>query len=74
MREIPQREVSILDVSEIFVGSSSGYRTIRTMLKIWKGMRSLAEAFGGANDDGILLAGSCIFKPNQDKQCKGGIM
>lgn len=37
-------------------------------------MRTLAELFGGANDDGILLAGSCIFKPNQKYICEGGAM
>ena len=74
IREIQQRKVSILDVSEVFVGTSSGYRTVRKMLEIWEKMRSLAEAFGGATDDGILLAGSCIFKPFQDKQCEGGAM
>ena len=45
---------------------------VRIILSIWEGLRTLAELFAEANDDGILIAGSCIFKPNQDRLCEGG--
>ena len=37
-------------------------------------MRTLAEQFAEADNDGVLIAGSCIFKPSQDKQCEGGAL
>jgi hypothetical protein len=35
-------------------------------------MRTLASLFAQANDDGILIAESCIFVPGRDKTCVGG--
>ena len=58
----------------VFVGKSTGVTTVRIIITIWKGLRTLAELFAEANDDGILIADSCIFKPNQDKQCEGGAL
>ena len=56
------------------MGRSCGADTVRTILKIWRGLRTLAQLFAEANDDGLLIADSCIYKPNQKMQCEGGAM
>ena len=45
---------------------------VRAILSIWRGLRSLAEIFASADEDGILVAGTCVFKPRQGMECSGG--
>lgn len=45
----------------------------RTVLKIYEGMQKLYELFDGADEDGILLAESCTFKPGKGMTCTGGV-
>ena len=66
--------MTFLDLAEIFVGKSTGVTAVRIIISLWKALRTLAELFAEANDDGILIVESCIFKPNRDKQCEGGAL
>lgn len=70
--DLAGKTTTFLDIAEALVGRQSGAHTVRTILSIWRGMRTLAELFAEANDDGILMADSCIFRPNQEKECSGG--
>ena len=70
--DLAGKTVTILDIAEALVGRQSGAHTIRTILSIWRGMRTLAELFKESNDDGILMADTCVFKPNQARDCSGG--
>jgi hypothetical protein len=70
--EVAGKKTTFLDVAEALVGPSCGADTVRTILNLWRGMRTLAKFFDDANDDGILLADSCIYKPGQERQCEGG--
>ena len=49
---------------------------MRILLAIWRGLRTLAALFASADDDGILVADSCIFKPTEPftplSSCEGG--
>ena len=74
MHHFAQEKITFLDIAEALVGKSCGADTVRTILTIWKGLRTLAELFADANDDGLLVANSCIYKPNQEMQCEGGAM
>lgn len=57
------------------MGASSGVDTVRSLLALWRGMRTLASFFAvDTNDDGMLLADSCVFKPSQPRQCEGGVV
>lgn len=67
-----QKTTTFLDIAQVLVGDQSGHKTVRAILSIWRGLRTLATLFEEANDDGILLAGSCIFKPKQARICIGG--
>lgn len=64
--------ITLLDIAEILVGKQSGVDTVRSVLKVYRAMKTLAKIFAAANDDGILLADSCQFKPSQTVLCKGG--
>lgn len=55
-----------------FESARAGAKTVKAILDFWRGLRTLAEIFAEADNDGILLAESCIFKPKQSKQCIGG--
>lgn len=69
-----QRDISFLDIAEAILGRKANAHIVRLVLKIWRGMRTLAQIFAEANDDGILIADYCIFNPNRDRDCGGGIM
>ena len=68
------KEITILDIAEIFVGGSTGITTVRVILSLWRAMRTIAQLFAESNDEGILVAESCIFKPKQDTECEGGAL
>lgn len=68
-----QETVTFLDIAEALVGESSGAETVRVIIAIYKTLKTLSELFESSNEDGILIAGNCIFKPNQERQCEGGL-
>lgn len=70
--DIAGRTVTLLDVAEIFVGTKSGAPTVRAVLNIYRGLKSLADQFKDIDPNGILLADFCRFKPGQGMECKGG--
>jgi hypothetical protein len=68
------KEITFVDIAEALVGKDSGVDTVRQVLKLYRGMKTLAEIFASTNDDGILLAESCQFKPSSRTKidCTGG--
>ena len=72
--DIAGKTITLLDIAEALWGPSSGADTVRLILSIWRAMRTIAQLFASSNEDGILLAESCTFKPGQDKLCVGGIV
>ena len=74
MPHCTKKKTTLLDVAEALVGRSCGADTVRTILKSWRGMRTLASLFAEANDDGILIAEKCTFNPNRDTECTGGAL
>jgi hypothetical protein len=70
--DIAGKTITLLDIAEVLVGKQSGVDKVRLVLKIYRAMKTLADIFAAANDDGILLASSCQFKPSQDLICQGG--
>lgn len=71
--DLAGKKITFLDMAEAFVGEASGADTVRKVLKIYKGMQAVATTFANANEDGILLAASCEFKPGKDADCTGGV-
>ena len=54
--------------------SKPGVDTARTVLKIYDGMKKMSDIFEGADENGMLLAESCQFKPGAGMICEGGVM
>ena len=71
--DIAGTKINMLDVAETFVGKESGAPAVRVILGIWRGLQKLTEVFASADEDGILLASHCTFKPYQDMTCTGGV-
>lgn len=72
--DIAGKTITLLDIAEALLGPSSGADTVRLILSIWRAMRTIAQLFAESNDEGILVAESCIFKPKQDTECEGGAL
>ena len=59
-------------MAEIFVPESRpGAETARTILKTYDGLKVASTIFDGADEEGILLAGECIFNPGGTGECDG---
>ena len=63
-----------MDIAEAVIGRRSQAHIVRLVLTIWRALRTLAELFAEANDDGILIADYCIFNPHRERDCGGGVM
>jgi hypothetical protein len=54
--DLAGKKTTFLDIAEALVGPQSGAQTIRIVLAIWRGLRTLATLFASADADGILVA------------------
>ena len=72
LSDLAGEDIAILDIAEIFQPQNSGVKTARTFLKFYRGLKQLSETFGEADEDGIVLADYCQFKPGQGLKCSGG--
>lgn len=54
--DLAGKKTTFLDIAEALVGPQSGAQTVRTILSIWRGLRSLALLFASSDADGILVA------------------
>ena len=54
--DLAGKTTTFLDIAEALVGPQSGAQTVRTILSIWRGLRSLALLFASSDADGILVA------------------
>ena len=52
---------------------SAGVDTARKILKIYEQLVTFSDNFG-SDEDGMLLAGFCEFKPGSGRRCEGGVM
>ena len=71
--DVAKRDVTVLDFADILVGPGSGVESVRTILKIYRSLKTIAQLFKSAADDGILLAEYCQFIPGQAVLCTGGL-
>ena len=69
--DVAKRDISILDIAELIRGPSSGVGNVRTILNIYRSLKSIAQTL--ESDDGMLLAEYCQFIPGQDVLCTGGV-
>jgi hypothetical protein len=69
-------KINLLDIAETFFGKECGAPVVRVVLGIYRGMQKIAEIFSTADEDGIQIAGKCVFKikedPLQRMICSGG--
>lgn len=71
--DVADRDVTVLDFADILVGPGSGVESVRTIVKVYKSLKTIAQLFESASDDGILLAEYCQFIPGQAVLCTGGL-
>lgn len=57
--------------ADTYIGPESGAPIARDIIDLYKAMKTLYSQFD--NDDGILLASSCTFKPRGGVDCTGGV-
>lgn len=66
--DITQRDISVLDIAEIFIGEKSGADTVRKLLKIYEKIKNLFDIFGQGY---LLLASECDLL--NGFSCSGGL-
>ena len=68
-----KKKITFLDAAAALVGKSSGVDLVRAILNLWRRLRTLSSFFQvDTNDNGMLLASTCIFKPGKPRECEGG--
>ena len=70
--DVAGKDITILDIAEIYVGEKSGVQTVRKLLELYDSIVKLSELFKSLGDT-ILLAETCVFKLDTGMDCSGGL-
>lgn len=70
--DVAGKDITILDIAEIYVGEKSGVRTVKKLLELYDSIVKLSELFESLGDT-ILLAETCVFKLDTGMNCSGGL-
>ena len=70
--DVAGKDITILDIAEIYVGEKSGVQTVRKLLELYDSIVKLSELFESLGDT-ILLAETCVFKLDTGMDCSGGL-
>lgn len=67
--------ITVLDLAETFIGEKkSGSKTVRLIIQIYKDIREFAKLFQEDDGEGLLLASTCLFTPENGAECSGGLV